>query len=53
MVENNDSKIAGTSNEMPENGKPYFIHPQHLNSLVPKPSGNFVRLRCVGTGKEK
>lgn len=38
-------------NEMDSDGEPpQFSDPDSLNKLVPKPSGNMIRLRCAATG---
>lgn len=35
-----------------ENGEaPYFAQPDQLRKYIPKPSGNMVRIRCVGAGE--
>lgn len=39
-----------TSDESGNSRKPHFTHPDNLNVLIPKPSGNMVKIRCAASG---
>ncbi|KAL1385339.1 hypothetical protein pipiens_012960 [Culex pipiens pipiens] len=45
----NQPVVGGVGGELPP-GKPFFTKPDQLVSLMPKPSGNMVRLRCPAAG---
>ncbi|XP_038122528.1 fibroblast growth factor receptor homolog 1 isoform X1 [Culex quinquefasciatus] len=45
----NQPVVGGSGGDLPP-GKPFFTKPDQLVSLMPKPSGNMVRLRCPAAG---
>lgn len=45
----NQPALGGAGGDLPP-GKPFFTKPDQLVSLMPKPSGNMVRLRCPAAG---